>query len=86
MIKSSYVQSPELTALLEKAARHVMTPEEIRAQRRSFVVAEAGFGSDADEAAYRAAYDAGDKTEIERLDFESGLRMTMAREYMDGQA
>jgi hypothetical protein len=29
--------SPELLALIEKAKRHVMTPEEQRAQRISFV-------------------------------------------------
>ncbi len=78
--------SPELMALLEKARNHVMTKEEYEAQRRSFVVAEAGFGSDADEAAYRMAFDADDKAEIERLTFEADLRMAQAREYMDGRS
>jgi hypothetical protein len=31
---------PELAALLEKARGHVMTPDEIAAQRRSWVVGE----------------------------------------------
>ena len=30
--------SPELTALLEKAKNHVMTSEEKKAQRRSFMI------------------------------------------------
>jgi hypothetical protein len=32
--------SPELQALLERAKKHVMTPEERAAQRRSWVVGE----------------------------------------------
>jgi hypothetical protein len=31
---------PELEALLERARNHVMTPEEKRAQRRSWVIGE----------------------------------------------
>lgn len=31
---------PELSALLERAAMHVMTPQEIAAQRRSWVIGE----------------------------------------------
>jgi hypothetical protein len=31
---------PELSALLERAAKHVMTPAEIAAQRRSWCVGE----------------------------------------------
>ena len=52
-----------------------MTPEEIEAQRKSFARAEMGFGSDADEAAYRAALDANGTEELARLDAEAEERM-----------
>ncbi len=53
--------------------RHA-TDEELRAQRRSWVASEAAWGSDADEAAYRAAFDRGDKEEMVRLDAEGEAR------------
>jgi hypothetical protein len=55
-----------------------LTKEELRAQRRSWVAAESGFGSDADEAAYRAAYERGDTTEMARLDAEAEKRKQRA--------
>lgn len=37
---------PELDALLEKAKHHKMTPEERRAQRRSFVAGQIALSAD----------------------------------------
>jgi hypothetical protein len=76
--------NPELIALLSRARDVVeaMTPEQrgtmIAAQRRSYVIGEAGMGSDADEAAYRAALVAGDHSALVRLNAESMERMQMA--------
>lgn len=74
---------PTLAALLERARGHKMTPAEIDAQRRSWVRAEAGFGSDADEAAYHAAVAAGDKKEITWLDAEAEERIRRVNKIMD---
>ncbi|WKV16974.1 hypothetical protein [Microcystis phage MJing1] len=70
--------SPELLALLEQARSHRMTPDEIRAQRRSYVAGEMAMGSDADEAAYRAALAAGDAAEVARLNAEAEARRRAA--------
>jgi hypothetical protein len=51
------------------------------AQKRSFIIGEAGFGSDRDEPEYRAAVDRGDATEIARLDSEAEKRMADARAF-----
>lgn len=75
--------SPDLAALLEAARGHVMTPEERRAQRRSMVAAEAAFGSDADEAAYRDALARGDAAEAARLNAEAEARRQQALAIMD---
>lgn len=64
-----------LNELLVLARGHYMTDEEIEAQKLSYARAEAAFGSDAAEAAYRAAVMKGDKTEIKRLDDEAILRV-----------
>lgn len=69
-------REPDLNELLVLCRGHDMTPEEIAAQRTSFVRAEVGFGSDSDEAAYRAAVASGDRATVERLDREAELRMT----------
>ncbi len=45
---------PTLAELLDAARRHVMTPEEIEAQRQSWVRGEMAIGTDADEERYRA--------------------------------
>lgn len=67
---------PKLDALLEQAKAHrPMTPEDIEAQRQSWVRGEMGMGSDADEAAYRAALEAGDTDTLNRLDLESEQRV-----------
>ena len=71
--------------MLEAARNHVMTPEERRSQRRSFVLGEAGMGSDADEAAYRRALEARDEEALARLDAESELRVARAEKWLDGQ-
>lgn len=74
----------KLSRLIEEAKASVaaMTPAERAAmwaeQRRSFVRAEAGFGSDRDEAAYRDAVGRCDKAEIARLDREADERVAAA--------
>lgn len=73
-----------LARLLARAAQHKMTPAEIEAQRRSFARAEAGFGSDADEAAYRAALVRGDEPELRRLRRQADERVRRAEEIMNG--
>lgn len=52
-----------------------MTEAELKAQRDSFVRAEVGFGSDADEAAYRAALVESDTETLARLSAEADARM-----------
>lgn len=68
-------RAPVLAELLPLAAKHRMTEAEIAAQRDSFVRAEMGFGSDADEAAFRAALEAGDTEALSRLEAASQARM-----------
>lgn len=74
---------------LRDAAERVerMTPSEreemYRRQRRSFVRAMAGFGSDADEQAYRKAIAHGDEAEIARLESEASARMDAVDAYFD---
>lgn len=80
--------NPELAELLLKAreAWDAMSPEQrqkaLERQRESYVVAEMGMGSDADEQAYRAALANGDTSEIERLDAAAAERMRLAREML----
>ncbi len=56
----------------DRAAYEAMTPAEReetrRHQRESWVRGEVGFGSDADEAAYRVALELGDKEMLARLE------------------
>lgn len=72
---SSLPPKPELLDALRRAAGRKMTPAEVAAQRRSYVRAEIGFGSDADEAAYRAALVAGSTAALARLEAEAQARM-----------
>lgn len=58
-------------AAMSPAERHAM----IRAQAASFARAEAGFGSDADEAAWREAHRTGDTKTLKRLEAEAAARV-----------
>lgn len=75
-----------LEELLEYAKNYwnEMAPEEqkemLKAQRQSFVRAEMGFGSDADEAAYRKALEEEDDEALERLNEEANERMRLVDE------
>lgn len=74
----------KLEKLIKAAlARGPMSKEELEAQRRSWVRGEAGLGSDADEAAHRAAYEAGDKKALQRLQIEAEARMKLADKYLE---
>lgn len=55
-------------------------PEQARAARRGYVLAEAAMGSDADEAAWRAASNADDQATIDRLNAEGEARRQRADE------
>ncbi len=72
-----------LEEMIEKARTYKMSPEERMTQRRSWVRAEAGFGSDADEAAMRRALEDGDVEALAKLRAESEARMRMADSVMD---
>ncbi|KRS15672.1 hypothetical protein XM52_22815 [Roseovarius indicus] len=67
--------------MMADAAERVkaMTPEERaamhQAQKRSFMRAEASFGSDEDERAYSRAVAHGDEAEIARLEAEASARV-----------
>lgn len=64
-----------------------MTPAErcamYAAQRRSFMRAEASFGSDADERAYSKAIAHGDEKEIARLESEASARVSAVDAFLD---
>ncbi len=66
---------------------NALTPEQQasarREQRRAYVVSEAGWGSDAQEQAYRAAYRSGDTETLARLQAESMQRMKDAGDRFD---
>lgn len=72
---------PTTSELIEraKAIWAAMSPAErdamIEAQRQSFARAEAGFGSDANEAAYARALRMGDIVALGRLDAEARARI-----------
>ena len=77
----------ELSRLVEQVRElGPMTDAEIEVQRRSFVRAELGFGSDADERSYMAAIKAGDAVAIERLDAEAAERMAVVQIDWEGDA
>ena len=84
------IHNEELAKAIREAVERYerMSPAEKaemwKAQKRSFVIGDAGFGSDRDEAEYRAAFDAGDTEEMARLDAESEKRMADARTFLDG--
>lgn len=88
MMMKSLPGHPELAELLRKSVEAVkaMTPEQLREMHRqqaeSFARAEAGFGSDADEAAYAAALRDGDQEALTRLEAESQERIRRVTEAM----
>ena len=79
----------DLSKMLADAVERVkaMTPDErsemYRAQRRSFMRAEASFGSDEDERAYSRAVAHGDEAEIARLESEASARVDAVERYLD---
>lgn len=81
----------DLNTLLARARDrwNSMPPSEkeqmLASQCRSYVIAEAGFGSDRDEADYATAVTAGDRNEIQRLRAEAEKRMAVARRLMDAE-
>ena len=79
---SAASSGPEAHRRLSREAVRVVLPDS-KAQRRSWLLAEAAFGSDADEAAYRRALEAGDTAEIERLDAEAQERVERARRWLE---
>ena len=79
------VTNPALLDALLRQARDAAppTPAEIHAQRRAWVLAEAAFGSDADEAAYDAALVSGDQATLARLNAEAAARVRQAQAILD---
>lgn len=77
-----------LKSLIEEAvARYeAMSPEQKRAMHRaqmaSFIRAEAGFGSDAEEAEMAAALASGDAARIEAAKGREEARVALAEEYI----
>lgn len=86
-VKTSELTFTELLALARERWDQ-MTPAEKRemqeAQRMSYVVGEAGFGSDADEAAYAKAFREGDNETMDRLNKEARARMENAQRILRG--
>tara|TARA_R110000850_G_scaffold138657_1_gene259711 strand:+ start:168 stop:434 length:267 start_codon:yes stop_codon:yes gene_type:complete len=74
------VTHPELLERLKNL--RPASAEELKAQRRSYLRAEAGFGSDADEAAYRQALSDGDTAKIAELDEAAERRMESVDTYL----
>ena len=72
---------------LAAAKTRAMTPAErsamIRAQAASFARAEAGFGSDADEAAWREAHRTGDTKTLKLLEAEAAARVLAVDRVME---
>lgn len=79
----------DLDSLIAQSIARVnaMSPAErddmLRRQARSFALAEAGFGSDADESAYRKAHAEGDTATMQRLDAEASERQRRVKDYLD---
>jgi len=84
-------KSDTLEELFTKAADtyKAMTPEQRaemhRAQSASWARSEAGFGSDADEAAYRDAFRRGDGEALARLNAESTARVKALQSITSGK-
>jgi hypothetical protein len=86
-IKSSE-HNIDLSELLEKALIRYDTmsndeKKKMRAeQRRSYILGEAGIGSDADEASYRAAVETGDIVKLNELNVAALERVEYAKKYL----
>lgn len=80
---STYKPSPELDALIRRAINRKPKKSEHAAQRRSWILAEASMGSDADERAYRKALFENDTATLERLRAEAAARVERAKELLD---
>lgn len=75
---------PEVLDLLRRAAKMpAATREQIEYQKRSWIIAEIGMGSDADEAAYSMAFARSDRVEMDRLDREAQKRMDLAKAHFE---
>lgn len=80
-----------LNLALAEAVERVrnMTPEQraemYRLQRRSFMRAEASFGTDEDEAAYSRAVAYGDEATIARLEAEASARIDAVEKYINAE-
>lgn len=79
----TFKPDPAIDALIRRAATRKPKPGERAEQRRSWVLAEASMGSDADERAYRAALFANDTATLERLRAEAAARVERAKEILD---
>ncbi len=85
MMKFNWPPRLDLDTAIRKAASDfaALPPEKqaevFRAQRRSFVIAEAGFGSDRQEAEYSQAVADGDADKIALLDKQAEWRMDATR-------
>lgn len=79
----------ELAKLIEDAKRRwsAMAPQKRaemhEAQRRSYITAEAGFGSDEEEAEYAAAIASGDPARIAAVKAAEEVRMAAARAILE---
>jgi hypothetical protein len=86
---ASGVERPDLDELVRRAQERwdklvpAQRREMERLQKRSWIVCEAGFASDEDEAAFKAALDAGDWETVARLTAASRERMRLAGERFD---
>jgi len=80
---STYKPGPELDALIRRAINRKPKKGEHAAQRRSWILAEASMGSDADERAYRKALFENDTAALERLRTEAAARVERAKELLD---
>jgi hypothetical protein len=83
------MSNDELVELVRKAmAKFDALPPQVQAelrrkQRTSFVLAEAGFGSDKDEADYRAAVLANDAKRVAELESKARQRVARAKEAIE---
>lgn len=80
---STYKPGLEFDALIRRAINRKPKKGEHAAQRRSWILAEASMGSDADERAYCKALFENDTATLERLRTEAAARVERAKELLD---